>query len=325
MEAGGWAHQIDGVARRAVDDAPDLNLTGLHVNHGLQPSVHLEIDARGAGRADAGQQFRCRTELIEDEHRLVPHGPGFAALEGEVGVSGGDIVVVFSLDHERAGHAVFNIDRGRAVLMRVIPVGAGGLAHPQRAGADRLVDGLAGQGEAVWDGADIILRPAVMNVLRVQIPQRLRRIFDLIRLEQVGLPGNPVGRHVRPTRGPWVERVGLQLRGAVGEEFTIGDHGLFGRGGELALVIARQWADLKVHVVRGRVGAGVGAVEMHVGRAGRMQAIRRHIELVRAGAGVARAPLPDGHAGIDVDALIEAAGVHLVDKAELDDVADTRP
>ena len=72
------------------------------------------------------------------------------------------VVIGRALDDEGADHAVGDVDRGRAVLVRVIPVRAGRLTHLQRAGRRWIAAGVGRELITVRVGADIVLRPLVV-------------------------------------------------------------------------------------------------------------------------------------------------------------------
>src|SRR5262249_62165932 len=124
-------------------------------------------------------------------------------------------------------------------------------------------------------------------------------------------------RKIVPRYRPGLQRI-LQLLSAAIEKFAQSNRGLRPLGGWIALVITRQWSDLKVDIVSRRVGISVSSVKMDVGCARGVQTIGESIiELF----GVLFSRSTDLRA-LEIDIGIEIIGIDLVHKGQLHEIAD---
>jgi hypothetical protein len=95
-------------------------------------------------------QVRSVAEILNDQHFL-----GLLQVRIDVG----ECVVVIPFDHEHAGHAVEHIDRGRSVLVRVVPMGSRALPHCITGWLALCIDNVLGELEAEGIYLDLVLRP----------------------------------------------------------------------------------------------------------------------------------------------------------------------
>ena len=254
-------------------------------------AVDGEVGSLVGTAGSRAQQVRGDAQLVHHQDRLAL-GPAGAVPVVEL------VVVGRALDDEHAGHAVRDIDCRRAVLVRVIPVRAGGLAHLDRAGRDRLRRILLRNLEAVGIRPDVELRPeAHPELILCHRPQRLQvRVVFVMGLQQQRLlagPGLRVGRAAarrigarriipRPERcfapgeRPFERRVALQLVVAGLEEIV--ERFRQGLVGDRRLAIHdRRRPDFEKDIVAGPVRIGVRAVEVDVAGARSVEAIGEHI------------------------------------------------
>ena len=277
---------------------------------------------RRRAAATASQEARRRVVLVHDQRRLLPRPRRLGVLpEGGVGLVE-EAVVLVAFDDQRAGHAVVQVHRGRAVLVRVIPMGPRRLTHAQaRAGS---TSGIFRQHEAGRECADVVLRERAV---------RDGPSFAGHSCCAAGLPCPSAisnccchvvyvaGRSLH-TPGPWRQVVGPQPLFAVVEEPAeiLARHGF---GDDWLPVAPRRGASVQEDVVAGAVRVGVRTVEVDVAR-------RRAVETIRVGipsrlgvagaAGVTVAPAALPH----VDGLAEVEDVDLIEEQQLDDVAQAR-
>ena len=234
------------------------------------------------------------------------------------------VVIRRALDDEGADHSVGDVDRGRAVLVRVIPVRAGRLTHLQRAGRRRVAAGVGRELITVRVGADIVLRPLARSCATFSLLARSLRAEQahLRRRPGAGLRPGPergaagIGRAV-PVLRPLGERIGRQVRRAFGEERV-----------ELLLVgvrpdrrpvvrVARRGPHLEQDVVGRAVGIGMRPVEMDVSGARSVEAVRVLVRArIDADHHVARRAVAAGFRGQG-----ETGGIDLIDEGELDEAA----
>ncbi len=84
----------------------------------LQPAVDREVRTFVGLSVCRVHEVRRAADLVDQHHRL---GAGPARRFGVIGVQ---CIVIFAFDDEHAAHAVGHVDRSRAVLVRMVPLGA---------------------------------------------------------------------------------------------------------------------------------------------------------------------------------------------------------
>ena len=104
-----------------VDETPALGFARLHADH--RRALAVDQEGRRVGREVVGiVEIHVRPDLLEHQHFFE-----IALAAARHAVIGVQPVVERTFDDERASHAVQDLLGGRAVFVRVVPVGAFGL------------------------------------------------------------------------------------------------------------------------------------------------------------------------------------------------------